>query len=148
MKILRVCKTNSERSYLHRLGVLLSIKEWKEDFKETRFSKKKEERIVANENINKSRKLVKAATGEKVDKVGKDKEERKVDDGQNSNKIQDEEKIPMKEDKDLIVFPGELPEASATLKPPEMAGSSSLNETDNVDEGIHLILMILGKVYT
>ena len=139
MKILRVCKTNNEKSYLHRLGVLLSIKEWKEDFKESRFSKKKEERIVANQNINKSRKLVKVATSEKVDKVNKDKEEKKVDDGRNSNKIQDEKKVPIKEDKD---FSEEVPEASATVKPPEIADGSRLNENDGADEGIHVIVVI------
>ena len=33
-RILRACKSTAERSFLHSLGALLAIKEWKEDFKQ------------------------------------------------------------------------------------------------------------------
>ena len=47
-RILRVCKSTSERSYLHTLGALLSIKEWEEDFKQTCFGRKHDHRRSAN----------------------------------------------------------------------------------------------------
>ena len=33
-RILRACKSTAERSFLHSLGAILAIKEWKEDFKQ------------------------------------------------------------------------------------------------------------------
>lgn len=40
-RILRVCITTAEKSFLHGLGTILSIKEWEEDFKQGCFVGKK-----------------------------------------------------------------------------------------------------------
>ena len=43
-RILRVCTTTREKSFLHSLGILLAVKEWEEDFKQSCLAGKKKQK--------------------------------------------------------------------------------------------------------
>lgn len=57
-RILRVCSTLAEKSYLHSLGAVLAIKEWEEDFRQNCFALKEEKKrreIVKEERMVKKK---------------------------------------------------------------------------------------------
>ena len=88
-RILRVCKSTAERSFLHSLGALLAIKEWKEDFKQFCFvSQELEKKNTCLKNAMRE-KLKKPTTCKAIEarhNIGDEKSHGREPDEQNAEK--------------------------------------------------------------